>query len=205
MTTALAYGLGEHVWIAADSMTNVYDRPVMGAAKIVGVEIGGVPTFFVVAGAGGLMQLLRYKTCFDQPTDDLDAWAQDVAMIVTKTAVDHGMVQDGEMDATVLLACKGHVWTIAHHYAVAHPDRIGAIGNGEQAAIGAMDALLETSPTLDPAIAVYKAVDIAVRRDRFSGGEVRVFTTAPSDETSDARCPDCKKFGGHYTDCSSKE
>jgi ATP-dependent protease HslVU (ClpYQ) peptidase subunit len=190
MTTAIAYGVDGKVYMAADSMTNVYSRPVASAKKIAKLPVNGTDSraLLSVAGAGALAQWISYDLELpDYLGDDvLDVWAKEVAEIITRESIDRNLTDDGKMESSVLLAFRGRVWTIDHFYAIAHPDNIGAIGSGEGPAIGALDALLVAvdqwiipaggrKPGEEDLLALMEScVSVAIKRDKHTGGEIQV-------------------------------
>jgi ATP-dependent protease HslVU (ClpYQ) peptidase subunit len=190
MTAAIAYGDGQNVWMAADSMTNIYTRPVLSAKKIARLAVtqtGGLDldpfALISTAGDGGLMQLIRKWTPPEFATgSDVDAWAQTVAEAITMMAIANGMTEGGRMGASCLLGFQGRVWTISHMYAVSHPDNISAIGSGEGPAIGALDAQLERSKqdhgawSYSPENMLIRAMKIAINRDQHVAGEIQIET-----------------------------
>lgn len=175
MTTVVAYGDGETVWMAADSATNVYGRPVVGGAtKILRLDAGDDEVLLGLAGAGGLATVMpRLKLPFSPDESDVpQAWANEVALAITALAVEHGLVEGGQLDGHMLLGWHGLLWTIIHAMAIPHPDGCAALGSGEGPAIGALDALRICD--VDPAEAVRLAAEIACRRDRYSMPPIQV-------------------------------
>lgn len=181
MTTVVALARADGVWMSADTGTNVYDRPVTGVEKIRRLyDVDGHPVALAgVAGSGGALHILREVFEAERivalgANDDPEVWSYEIAARLTRAMVEAGLVdqETGLMDATVLLAVPGHVWTIEHHMAIRSPDGRGAIGSGEGPATGALDALLE-SVALEPGEVVRRAIRIAVCRDRWSLGPLQ--------------------------------
>lgn len=173
----MAYGDGSTVWMASDSLTNVYDRPIIsGVRKLLRLPAGGgYQVLLGVAGAGGLPGCLTANLKIDAvplPGEDVDAWAHAIACAITDIATEAGLMEDGDIDGSVLLGWGGRVWTISQSCACAHPDGRAAIGSGEGPAIGALDVLLDTG--VDPSEAVVRAAQVGIARDRYSGGPVQM-------------------------------
>lgn len=165
--------------MAADSCTNVYDRPIPdGARKILRLAAGRGQLLLGFAGAGGLPNVCAAQLEVPPPPDpgaDLEVWAGAVAKAVTEIGVAAGLVEEGKLDANLLLGWRGRVWTLTHMQAIPHRDGVAAIGSGEGPAIGALDALLATDQGyLGDGEMVARACAIAVERDRFSAGPIVV-------------------------------
>ncbi|HEX6969132.1 MAG TPA: hypothetical protein VF174_10020 [Micromonosporaceae bacterium] len=176
MTTVAALAVDGAVYMAADTMTNVYDRPVASGRKILRMPAGDGEVLIGISGDAGLPGALLANLKIDgQPADgeDPESWAWAVASAITDIAVEAGLVESGRLDGHLLLACRGRLWTIAHRQAIWHPDGRGAIGSGEGPAIGALDAFL-LMDYMGPAEAVARAVKIASERDRYTGGTIQV-------------------------------
>lgn len=161
MTTVAAVSDGEHVWMAADSLVNVYDRPIIGGVrKIRRLPVSESSDALIgFCGDGGLADLLDARvTLPPAPADgDLQQWAASVSYAVTDAAVEAGLVEDGRIDGHLLLAYRGRLWTLLHAQAIPHPDGVAALGSGEGLAIGAI-----------------RAVEIACLRDRYSGMPMQI-------------------------------
>ena len=176
MTTVVALVTAGAAWMAADTTTNVYDRPVVSAKKICRLETGdGSEVLIGFAGEGaGPAIARRHLSIEERPSldapGDCDDWANAVASAITELYVDRGMVDGQRIDGTIVLAIPGHLWTITHHQAIRHPDGMAAIGSGEGPALGALHAL--TSSSWEPGEAMRKACEIGILLDRFSGGPV---------------------------------
>lgn len=159
--------------MAADSQTNVYDRPVFGIRKIARLLVGHCEALLGLAGDGALLALVeRAVTDTTKPDAEPDPqrWAAGVAQLVTEISVEAGLAEDGRMDGLLLLGGMGRLWTITHMQAIAHLDGVAALGSGEGPAIGALDALLAYG--MKPERAVTKAVQIAIERDQHCGGDL---------------------------------
>ncbi len=175
MTTVVAVAVGGAVFMAADSMTNVYERPVASARKIVRLAAGDGEVLIGFAGDGGLPGALVANLKIDgQPAEgeDPQAWAWSVASATTEIGVEAGLVENGRLDGNLLLGWRGRLWTLVHRQAIPHPDGRGALGSGEGPAIGALDAFMAMG--MEPAEAVTRAVQIGCNRDRYSGGPIRL-------------------------------
>ncbi|TDC02107.1 hypothetical protein E1091_01505 [Micromonospora fluostatini] len=169
MTTVVAYGDGRTVWMAADTCTNVYERPVIGGAtKILRLDAVDDDVLVGLAGHGGLASVLPETVLPISPEEGepTQNWANAVALALTQRAIEHGLVDDGQLDGNLILGWRGQVWTIAHAMAIPHPDGVAAVGSGEGPAIGALDALRICD--VHPTKAIQLAVEIACRRDRYS-------------------------------------
>lgn len=170
MTTVVACTQAGSVFMAADSMINVYDRPIVGSVKkIARIAAGDGEALIGMSGAGGLPGTIAAGFKLPDvpgPDDDPHPWAHAVAVAVTQLAMETGLVEDGKLDGSVLLGWRGQLWTIGHAVAVGHPDGRAAIGSGEGPAIGALDVLLNRGVL--PAVAVVEAAHVACQRCRFS-------------------------------------
>lgn len=172
MTTVVACTRDGQVFMAADSLTNVYERPIYdGARKVRRIPVGDGELLLAVSGAGGIADAAQADLRPEPPRDDdLQAWAGYVAHLVTDIGQERGFVDDGHLDASLLLGYAGRLWTIAHGVAIPHPDGIAALGSGEGPAIGALDVLLDQGEA--PAAAVLAAVHIGCGRDKHSAPPV---------------------------------
>lgn len=181
MTTVCAVARDGKVVMGADTMTNVYDRPVHGFAKVRRVVFthGGGEALLGFSGSGALPDLLNaHLTIAAEPKDgaaDEQRWATAVAAAITDIAVEARLTDEGQMDSRILLGWGGRLWTIGHHMAIHHDDGIAAIGSGEGPAIGAIDYALQAGDTNLHTI-VTRAVCIGINRDRYSGGTVTIET-----------------------------
>lgn len=170
MTTIAALADGKRVWMAADSCTNVYDRPLPlpgTAGKIRRLKVGEETALLGYCGDGALPSLVEASMTVHQPGEDeeLDVWAHAVARAVTQMAVEAGLVESGRLDGSVLLGFRGRLWVLAHMQALVIIDGVCALGSGEGPAIGVLDALNGSRPAAE---LVGLAVEIACRRDRYS-------------------------------------
>jgi ATP-dependent protease HslVU (ClpYQ) peptidase subunit len=180
VTTVVALADQGGAWMAADTCTNIYDRPIRGWARKVMrlVTEDGCEVLFGVSGNAGMASKVRqaWGAGFPAPPGDpgeQQAWADDIAAALTVPMVEAGMVDDvGQLDGHFLLAFPGAVWTLQHHLAILSPDGRAAVGTGEGVAMGALDALL--SVDVAPVRAVTRAAEIAVSRDRWSGLPLQV-------------------------------
>ncbi|MFG3710903.1 hypothetical protein [Micromonospora sp. NPDC047730] len=175
MTTVVAAAVDGKVFMAADSCLTLYNRPVVGLGmKILRLDAGDDEVLLGLSGHWGLsgfLSKLKLPVAPDE-SESYQAWAHELAGVITKAAVEAGIVDDGQMDNHLLLGWNGLLWTLHHHTALAHLDGRAAIGSGEAVALGALDAFLATDvPT---AAAVAGAADIACRRDIYSQGPVQV-------------------------------
>jgi ATP-dependent protease HslVU (ClpYQ) peptidase subunit len=178
MTTLVAAAQDDLIVMAADTMTNVYDRPIIGGAKkIRRLKVGGSPNALVgFAGCGGLVAAATHITIDEtpDPTDDVacQEWAMQVAVQLNRWAVETGITQDGRMDGSVLLGWHGRLWTCSEVQAIPHPDGRAALGSGEGPAIGALDAFLACGKPLGEA--VLAAAQVGVSRCRYSEAPIQV-------------------------------
>lgn len=178
MTTVAALAVNGEVHMAADSLTNVYDRPIIDGArkirrKLVGT--GGGEALVAVCGDGGLADLIAYQLFLDAAPgvgEDLGPWAAAVAKAVTELAVEAGLTEGGRLDGTLLLGFRGRLWTLTHAQAIPIPDGVAALGSGEGPAMGAMDVLRATDTAL--ADVVRAATVVAIGRDKHSAEPVYV-------------------------------
>ncbi|MFG1872133.1 hypothetical protein [Micromonospora arborensis] len=171
MTTVVAAAVNGTVYMAADTMTNIYERPVPdGAKKIVRLPAGDGEVLLAVTGAGGLIGVAEALLKIDgepKPDEDPQQWAFTVARAVTELATENGLIEGGQLDGSLLLGWNGRLWTLVHAMAVPHKDGRAALGSGEGPAIGALDALLDRD--VPPATAVAHAAGVGCKRDRYSG------------------------------------
>ncbi|HEV2929372.1 MAG TPA: hypothetical protein VGW74_11825 [Propionibacteriaceae bacterium] len=172
MTTVAALARDGSVWMAADSAVNVYDRPIPnGCRKIRRLKVGDGEILLGGAGESGILAIAGNLLTVDaEPDDDQDpqVWAEGIAVQATRLAVEHSLLDEGRMAASLILGWRGRLWTISHATAIPHEDGIAALGSGEGPAIGAMDALLAALPALMPSEVLVRAVEVAIRRDRHS-------------------------------------
>ncbi|TAK89305.1 MAG: hypothetical protein EPO06_11600 [Burkholderiaceae bacterium] len=176
MTTIVALARGGHVWMGADELTNVYERPVLGAVKILRHPAGTSEVLLGFTGFAGLVaETATHLTITEPPqyAGEMLGWAHTIAAKVSRIAMGAHLTEDGQMAGRVLLGACGRLWTLTHMGAIAHLDGMGALGSGEGPAIGALDALTRYS-AVDPAEAVTIAVQIGINRDRCSGGTPQV-------------------------------
>lgn len=161
--------------MAADSLTNVYDRPIIdGARKIRRLQVGEHgEALLAVSGDGGLADLAEFNLNLtkapstDEDSDEDREFAFEVACSLSELAKDAGLVDDGRLDGNALLGWNGKIWTLTHAQAIPAPDGRAAVGSGEGPAMGALDVLLDIVGA-EPAQAVMEAVKVAIHRDRNS-------------------------------------
>ena len=165
--------------MAADTLTHVYDRPVTGVRKLLRMRVGERRPFSELllgfAGDAALVPLVAAGMEFKHAPgsdDDVQAWVDGIAQSVTQAAVEAGIVDDGRMDGLVVLGWHGRVWTIGHSYSIPHEDGVAAVGSGEGLALGAIDTLLAGG--VPPQEAVVAGLQVAMRRDRHTGGSIQV-------------------------------
>jgi ATP-dependent protease HslVU (ClpYQ) peptidase subunit len=188
VTTVAALAVGGAVCMAADTGTSVYDRPVAGARKIRRHPVGDGQVLLGYCGSGGIPEEVAAHLKLDREPerdateDNIRAWAHAVAAAISDVARDAGLVDDGKLDARILLGWRGRLWTLTHHMSIPHPDGIATLGSGEGPAIGALDALMrgKAEPTsMWCRAAVHEAVEIAIARDQYSMAPVQVETLEP--------------------------
>lgn len=175
MTTIAALARDGHVWMAGDSATNVYDRPILDGARKVRRLTGdsGVEILLGFCGVGALAGLIPAKLLVEpmpQRDEGLQPWAASIAWAVSDLAFEARLTQDGQMDASILLGAAGRLWTLSNYGAIPHPDGVAALGSGEGPAMGALDVLLELD--IEPAAAVVRAAQVAVARDQHSAAPI---------------------------------
>jgi ATP-dependent protease HslVU (ClpYQ) peptidase subunit len=177
VTTVAAVAAAGSVWMCADSMTNVFDRRMPGAArKIMRLEARSVPMLIGTSGNAGMTGRLRAAWNAEEApllpneasAEQLQDWADEVSTLLTQPILDAGMVDaDGRMDGHFLLGAAGNIWTIYHHAAIRHADGRAAVGTGEGLVLGALDVMLGAGEA--PEVALQRAVEIACARDLWSG------------------------------------
>ncbi|MGK5677495.1 hypothetical protein [Actinoplanes sp. URMC 104] len=195
MTTVVGLAGLTGLWMAADTMTHVYERPVSGASKIVRLPMaGGQHLLLGFDGSPGMPAIalrlwtdeLKGDVELPPSVDLLPAFTALIASALTEAFREAGMTDmEMRLDGTMLLGVPGGegleptLWTITHHTAIRHLDGRGAVGSGEGPAVGALDALLTLG--VKPGDAVRQACEIGVSRDRSSGLPVLVetLTTVP--------------------------
>lgn len=181
MTTVAAIARHGAVRMAADTMINLYDRPITGFPKICRLPIYGTGGELLLGFArhGGMGTLLRTRVDVpDEPAPDVDPqpWVDQLTLRITEVACRHGLVcneQDGQMDAELLLGWRGRLWSIVHAAAIAHPEGVAAVGSGEGPAMGAMAALLAHTD-LPPAEVLHRALMVACQFDRHTAPPIQV-------------------------------
>lgn len=176
MTTVAALARDGHVWMAADSLVNVFDRPILdGCRKIRRVKAGDGEILVGCSAAAGMPSAISAGLKVDtEPTDDQDPqlWAEAIAHAVTDLAFEHHQTEDGRMDATLILGWRGRLWSVWNGVAIPHADGIAAVGSGEGVAIGVVDALLDAGLELPPVEILGRAVTLAIARDKHSAGPI---------------------------------
>lgn len=174
MTTVAALIHEGNVYMAADSRSNVYDRPIDGVRKILRVPAGDGEILLGVCGDGALAGVLPTALKVEAPPEtgvDAQPWANSVARAITEATLEARITNEaGRMDGSLILGAAGRLWTVSHMQAIPHLDNVAALGSGEGPAIGAMDALLPAGG--NPVEILVHAVRIAIHRDRNSGGAV---------------------------------
>lgn len=191
VTTVVAVARDGYVAMAADTVTNVYDRPIIGAAqKIVRGKLpAGGEYLLGMSGDGALGGLLRAHLTIPDDPGDPQVWAAAIARRVTEVSAEYGCQHEGRLDGNLILGMAGRLWTVCHMQAIPHADGVAAIGSGEGPAIGAVDALLPeyqakapTAPTVEVLRkAVLTAAAIAIARDRYSELPITVETIGPEE------------------------
>lgn len=177
MTTIAALADGHTVWMAADTLTNVYERPVFGAArKIRRISLAGEAECLIAAsGEGGFADMVTRHLKLDgiPGQDDADDWAASVAEAITDLGVERGFTEQGRLAGSLLLGWGGRLWTVVHAQAIAIPAGIAALGSGEGIAMGAMGHARDTGCS-DDAFTVRSAVRIACRYDKHTAEPIHV-------------------------------
>jgi ATP-dependent protease HslVU (ClpYQ) peptidase subunit len=172
VTTIAAVARDGQVHMAADSLTNIYDRPIFdGARKIRRIPVGETGQALLgVCGDGGLADLASARLRPSRPDSDLQAWAAGVAYEISSLAVEHGLTEQGRLDGSLLLGFDGRLWHTTHGQAIPIPDGVAAAGSGEGPAMGALDVLLARGEDVGEAVRL--AVEIACHRDKHSAGPI---------------------------------
>ena len=178
MTTIVGYAKGPHTILAADTQTNVHDRPEYTAVKIHRHPTTRRDGAVLLGYAGAARALVAQHLTIEclpnmADPDDRNTWATSIAVAITGIYLDHGLTEDGQMDGTVLAGAQGHLWTIAHNLAIPSPG-YGAIGTGSDIAIGALHAL--TDAGIHPIDACTRAVHYAAKYDLHTGGRTHILT-----------------------------
>ena len=174
MTTVAALIRDGVVHMAADSQTNIYDRPVYGAQKIVRLTAGGESLLLGVAGDGAMSDLLTHDwTPPEVPADDLGPWLHDVAFTITDLCMQRNVgIDDGRLTSSVLIGYRGQLWHLTHHQVIAPGMNCAAIGRGEEPAMATMLALQEHT-ALSPDTILTQAIGYAARLTNGTGGPIR--------------------------------
>jgi ATP-dependent protease HslVU (ClpYQ) peptidase subunit len=173
VTTIAALAVTGRIVFGADTLTNVYERPILNGARKVFRRrcTKGGELLLGVCGAGALADVMRVGLTVDSlpgsDPDDQQAWATAVCWAVTDLAVERGLTDQGQMDGSVLLGAVGRLWTMSNSHAIPHHDGVATLGSGEGPAIGALDVLRQ-QPGFDPRDAVERAVRIGAARDKHS-------------------------------------
>jgi ATP-dependent protease HslVU (ClpYQ) peptidase subunit len=189
VTTVLGIARQGMVVMAADSVTNVYDRPIRnGAKKIRRLHIGAIGTALLgIAGDGALGALAQaYLKVDGEPMEGQESqgWADALADALTQIAVEHGVVENGRLDGNCILGWNGRLWTICHSQAIPHEDGVAAVGTGEGPAIGALDVLLSQYVDGPPEVLVDAAkiaAEIGINRSVGSATPIQLELLAPQD------------------------
>lgn len=183
MTTVAALTHGGAVWMAADSLVSVYDRPVNSFRKIRRIPAGTGEVLIGGSGAAGMASAITADLKIDAepaPDQDPQLWAEAIAHAITSLAFDHHQTDDGRMDAHLILGWNGNVWTIGNGVAVHHPDGVAAAGSGEGPAIGAIDTLRAERADWPPHKVVEYAVKVAISRDKHSAHPIHTEHLPPA-------------------------
>jgi ATP-dependent protease HslVU (ClpYQ) peptidase subunit len=173
VTTVLAYAVDGVVHMGADTRTNIGDRTLDGAArKMLRLPHAGGELLVGISGNAGMPGRIRAAWPTDiaaAPDGELvQAWAEDVAAVLTQTMLDSAMTDgEGRMESEFLLGAAGRVWTVYHHAAIPHADGRAAVGTGGPLALAALDVLLGQGR--DPEQSVRQALCAAIRLDMWSG------------------------------------
>lgn len=169
--------------MAADSQVSICERPMPGAVKkVLRVPAAGDDgeVLLGIAGDGALAGLVRQFVTIDAvpaEAEDPQPFADQVALLISSLAREHGVLDDDRLAGMLLLGWDGRLWTIVHAQAIPHLDGIGAVGSGADAALGAVHALLELGE--QPLEAVVRAVQIAARLDLNTAEPIHIDMLTP--------------------------
>lgn len=195
MTTVVAAAVDGVIVMAADTMTNIYDRPMPGSAtKIRRLKVGeSGEALLAFCGAGGLTNAVDAVKVEAEPDprdeDDVRKWAASITHAIDDWAREVGLVDNNLADGSILLGWNGRLWTLSNAQAIPHLDGRAALGSGEGPALGALDVLLDRMQ-LPLGEAVTQACAVGISRDRFSGPPITVHLLPPAtDAAPDAPSP----------------
>lgn len=195
MTTVVAAAVDGVIVMAADTMTNIYDRPMPGSAtKIRRVKVGAGELLLAFCGNGGLTNAADHVKIDAEPKpddEDIRQWATAIVHAIDDWAREVGITDEtGKlMDGSILLGWNGRLWTLSNAQAIPHLDGRAALGSGEGPALGALDVLLDKTK-LPLGEAVTQACAVGISRDRFSGGPITMHLLPPTtDQAADAASP----------------
>lgn len=184
MTTLV--GVQGNGWcvLGADSRASLDDGKLIDAATPKIVNNNGI--LIAAAGSGRGSNLVHYgwKPARPRANQNLDEWMT-VQFIPQMRIlfVDSGydMKEEGDFashDSEFLIAVNGLIYTVFEDYSWERELRnVYVAGSGGSYALGALEAL-NFSRCTDPRAAeriVKKAIDVALKYDIYSGGEVKTF------------------------------
>lgn len=174
MTTVAALIHNGTVYMAADSQTNIYDRPVYTAQKIIRRTSGGVPLLLGVAGDGAMGGLLTYDWTPPYAASDggLRGWLHEVATSITALCIERNVgLDNGRLHSSVLIGYRGELHHLTHGQAIDPGMNCAAIGRGEEPAMATMLALRDHT-NLDPDAILAAAIGYAARLTDGTGGRI---------------------------------
>lgn len=174
MTTVAALIRDGVVHMAADSQTNIYDRPVYTARKIIRRSVGSSDLLLGVAGDGAMAALLRYDWEMPLRGDYAELrWLNLVMSSITDLALERNIgLEDGRLTTSILIGHRGALYHGTHHQLVSPGMSCAAIGRGEEPAMATMLALQDHT-TLGPEFILEHAIAYAGRLTNGTGGPIR--------------------------------
>lgn len=176
-------------WMAGDTLaTDGWGRPYEAGAKWTEIMPG-----FVIAGSGSvrvcqlvetlLPKMFQGKDSFAIPTDlgGIVGLADHVRGALGELRATSREKSDDEvgketMDALFLIIVNGKCYELGDDFGVLEMKSTAAIGCGGDLCLAALDAL---DGVLPPSKAVARAVQIAIRRNVFVGGDIPVIEIPP--------------------------
>lgn len=181
MTVISAACAGGRAWMASDSdMVDGNGRP-WPAQKIISITVGAVDVALLGhTGPASVQHRVRQRLAVEglasgSADQDDDVWADALAVrLETWAREDPSLAEDGEIDATWLLARAGRLWRLRPGCATAL-DGYNAIGWGGDLALGVLHGRLEGVTDPSPATvrdAVVAGVRAALRFDESCRGDV---------------------------------
>lgn len=160
MTVIAAIARHGTVWMAADHIASNDDRVFPAVPKVMrlNTDSGRGPEVVVGVSGNQIAAGLLQRCVLPAPGPDLDGWALDVALELTrylwedvKPALGCRPDSEGpsEVDACFLLGHAGRLWYVDTNAATPARGGVAAIGNGGPIALGYLEGMCDARQPLD--------------------------------------------------------